>query len=991
MIRTLSAIVAAFSCAVASAQVLVSPILQNSYRVYPAESYGAAPNDTGGDNAAIQNALTAASNAGGGIVTISQPGIYWLDSPTAAPNTTYNSALLIGSNTRLVLAEGVVIKLRPQAVCYMIRNSSPTAKIQTIAGEELVNPMANTNIVIEGGTWDANASAINVIDGVIASDGVTITSTGFNGYTYTSGDAAYIWWAAPAATHTGATNSTAAVTSTGNCTGVVANQYARIYTRTAGDTTVLGNYVVASPTSNGFTATGLTGTGAGISFDLYPITGSVNISSANGTNSITLASSVGVSKTSNGFTNARVTISTQNNTPSGGSRTWLGHAMAFSGVDGITIRNLSIINCSKYSAVYANCTNILAENVLLNNRKQGGDGLHVQGPARGIVFKNIRGVTDDNLIGVTPSEGTYFQGGSAQTGGTTSAALSGGFRTLTKTSAFSSSDVGKYVTITGGTGVTAGIYLINGFTDTSNVTLATDPGGSGSSVAFYINGWAVSEFGEGDISDVLIDGVYGDTDAELGPGYELVRFVGKSTQQVRNVKVLNVSGYVRKGAAVKLADDANGQLTGCVMRDILIDGVNVGSEYGQVYIIGSGVKDVTCRNVWSKEAVLASLTNVSTNGTATITAANQFITYTGIGTLTTGFTALDQIVFTSGANAGSRFFIDNTVSNSAVAPLSSSTINVYTTFPTTGTGQTAEIRRTPGPVWVSSACTIDSLTIRDCGTRNDSNVCYTGYFGFDGTIKNLIIDGAPMILGNNGIGINISTTGVVNYGVLSRLFVTDNGSGNSYSIQAKNTSTRSYLTLSDSQFVGAGATLRGIYAAGLLDLTVAGVRFGGHASLRPFETNTSADLNVWGAGIAYGPTFPTAPFTVTAGTMRLLGEGVLIGTGSLTLNTGTANTVTLLTSGASSNAVITKIVVTNTAVSSPTGGPAALSVGVSAAYTEVLAATTLPNMTASGAAMAFIGKDGYVLPSSAALVAKQTTGWGSGSTTVRVDVYGYYR
>ena len=991
MMRLLALVLWVVLAAVAApAQVWVSPILQSGQRVWAAESYGAAPNDTGGDAGAIQGALNAAAAAGGGIVTISQPGTYWLDTPTAAPNTTYNAALLIGSNTRLVLAEGVTLKLRAEAVCYMVRNSAPTALITTAA--ELAAPTANTNIVVEGGTWDGNAVYCNVVDGAIASDGVTVTSTGFSGYTYTSGDAAYVWWAAPAATHTGASSSTTTLTSTSNFTGAVANQVARIYTATG---ITVGNYTVSSVAGapNSVTLGSSPGTtGSSISFDLYPVLGSTSISSTNGTNSITLASSVGVSKSSNGFTAARVTVTTQNATPSFGARTWLGHAMAFSGVDGLTFRRVKVVNCSKYGILLANVTNVDAQGIRFNNRKQGADGLHVNGPARGLFLRDVGGITDDNLLGFTTSEGTYFSGGSAQTGGTTSASLVTGKRRLTKTGAFASTDVGKYVTITTGSGVTTGAYLIDTFEDTGNVLLAAaaDPGASGSGVGFYINGWAVSEFGEGNITDVVIDGVYGDNDATLGAGYELVRLVGKSGQVFRNFKIRNIGGSVRKGAGVKLADDANGQLSGATMRDISVDGVNAGTEYAAVYITGTGVKDVQVSRAWCKEVVLLALTGVSTAGTADVTASHQLHPYTGVGQVATAYQATDQVVFTSGANAGGRFFVDNTVSGSATAPLSDSVIKVFSTFPVSGSGQSAEVRRNSPVVWVGTGVTLDSLVIRDSGARDDSNVNYGGYVVIDGTVKSLIHDGCPMVLGNGAQGWKIGTGGVVNYGVLSRFAITDNGAGNAYGILAQNTSTRSYLTLAASHVVGAGGTLRGVYATGLLDLNLQGVRFGGNASLRPFESNTGGDLNLWGNGLVYGPTMPTAPFTITAGSLRANTGEVLLSSTSVTVNNSTG-TNTLLTPASGKTAVITKVILTVTAISSPSGTPS-VSAGITGAgYTDIVGTQSLANFATVGSVASFIAKGDVVVTNAAPLTLNKSSALASGTLTVQVDAYGFLR
>lgn len=69
------------------------------------------------NTSAINSALTAALNAGGGTLGIIAPGTYSINAP-----------LVIGSNTTLTLADGVVISLAASSNCHMIENSAVTAQ-----------------------------------------------------------------------------------------------------------------------------------------------------------------------------------------------------------------------------------------------------------------------------------------------------------------------------------------------------------------------------------------------------------------------------------------------------------------------------------------------------------------------------------------------------------------------------------------------------------------------------------------------------------------------------------------------------------------------------------------------------------------------------------------------------------------------------------------------------------------------------------------------
>ena len=123
---------------------------------FVAFNYGATASDTtGSTNArAIQAALTAANSAGGGVVVIDRPGIYLVDASikadTSTVNYTLNSALVIYSNTTLVLADGVTVKLADASNVYTLRNSGGG---NTAAGGTTT---ANVNIAVVGGKWDFN-------------------------------------------------------------------------------------------------------------------------------------------------------------------------------------------------------------------------------------------------------------------------------------------------------------------------------------------------------------------------------------------------------------------------------------------------------------------------------------------------------------------------------------------------------------------------------------------------------------------------------------------------------------------------------------------------------------------------------------------------------------------------------------------------------------------------------------------------------------------
>lgn len=272
---------------------------------------------------------------------------------------------------------------------------------------------------------------------------------------------------------------------------------------------------------------------------------------------------------------------------------WLGNGIFMIGVDRLRVTDVRIINTLKYGLSFANNIDVWITRVHCVNAISGGDGIHADGPVTRCTIESLNGTTADNLLGFTNSAGTYLTPATstgALTGGTTNAAPG---TTLTKTNGFTGMVAGQYVAITSGTGATPGYYLIDTVTNASNVILHTSPGASASAIAFFVCGYEVTDAGHGDFTDITIRGV------KNAGGSEPIRFTGTSLETSSNVRIMDVSGTITAGSLIKLSDDAVGQLTGCVMRGFVIDGVDASGQNNSavVNIDGSGVKDVIIRNL----------------------------------------------------------------------------------------------------------------------------------------------------------------------------------------------------------------------------------------------------------------------------------------------------------------------------------------------------------------------------------------------------------
>lgn len=101
---------------------------------------GAIPGDSVEDTAAIQATLTEVAARGGGVVAITRPGTYDIGNSLAQTmafptngGITYRVALKIKSGVQLYLGEGVVLALKAGSNCAMIGNDNPTTRNSDIA------------------------------------------------------------------------------------------------------------------------------------------------------------------------------------------------------------------------------------------------------------------------------------------------------------------------------------------------------------------------------------------------------------------------------------------------------------------------------------------------------------------------------------------------------------------------------------------------------------------------------------------------------------------------------------------------------------------------------------------------------------------------------------------------------------------------------------------------------------------------------------------
>ena len=141
-----------------------------------------------------------------------------------------------------------------------------------------------------------------------------------------------------------------------------------------------------------------------------------------------------------------------------------------------SVKNIEVRNTLKFGVYACTFSESHFKNIDGYNPSGGADIFHVNGPAANFTVKNIRGFSNDNMVGLVMGEGTYGNGfaftdisGVAWTAAT---------RTLTKTGAFTSGrfNAGETITILSGTGWTPGTFTIASRISADQITLSAAGG-----------------------------------------------------------------------------------------------------------------------------------------------------------------------------------------------------------------------------------------------------------------------------------------------------------------------------------------------------------------------------------------------------------------------------------------------------------------------------------------------------------------------------------
>lgn len=89
---------------------------------------------------------------------------------------------------------------------------------------------------------------------------------------------------------------------------------------------------------------------------------------------------------------------------------WFGHAVLLHRVNRVTLRDLYSTNPRMYSVLFSGCNDILVERIQFLHDRRNSDGIHVNGPTRGVVIRDLWGRTWDNMVGLIAAEVDYFRG-----------------------------------------------------------------------------------------------------------------------------------------------------------------------------------------------------------------------------------------------------------------------------------------------------------------------------------------------------------------------------------------------------------------------------------------------------------------------------------------------------------------------------------------------------------------------------------------------------
>lgn len=382
-----------------------------------ANDLGASTSDaTGNTNTtAIQNALNIANARGGGVVSVEAPGTYLISGvlrdDTSTINYTLDSALVIYSNTTLILGDGVTLKLASGSYCYMLRNaagvrSTPiyatdctyTASTHTITKTAAFSTVsAGQWVLLTNGTQGRGLPLVDSASGAMGSSGTTITLTGAftDSANIVAGTKVVIYNGASAGTKTVSSRADNVLTitpATADANGTLVAFQVPVGRN--------GYYKVASATAD--TIVLETPAYADRDFCAYDLAAGVLVTNQQARDSnITV---VGGTWDGNGSGHT-----------SNPNLRWFEDGIWFHGCDNVTYSGLTLINFRKYAISITGCTSTRGYDLVANTGSAvvQFDG----GNLESHIIKGLRGYWNDTGIAVVTSEGDQWASGSFVSGG----------------------------------------------------------------------------------------------------------------------------------------------------------------------------------------------------------------------------------------------------------------------------------------------------------------------------------------------------------------------------------------------------------------------------------------------------------------------------------------------------------------------------------------------------------------------------------------------
>jgi hypothetical protein len=94
------------------------------------------------------------------------------------------------------------------------------------------------------------------------------------------------------------------------------------------------------------------------------------------------------------------------NRPVSGGDSYLAFAIQLNKVTNLTIKDVSVFDASKYALALTNCFGVLVDTPTF---RSASDGLHLQGPCRNVVARNLRGLCYDDIFSYTATNEGYLQ------------------------------------------------------------------------------------------------------------------------------------------------------------------------------------------------------------------------------------------------------------------------------------------------------------------------------------------------------------------------------------------------------------------------------------------------------------------------------------------------------------------------------------------------------------------------------------------------------